>query len=158
MNAVTIAAITLIMAGILGLAYGGFSYTKEPRETGTGSIHPAVWRGSNSGWRTSDQDMCCASGEVGEGEPAKLDALFKLHLLVATQVSGKYLWTIQMNIPDSRQPRSDNTAADNDHIAPEVRSTSAQDALRFRALQHLCISEPIPAAACYRMIHHSAGV
>ena len=37
MNAIKIAAIALIVAGILGLAYGGFSYTKE---THTGKIGP----------------------------------------------------------------------------------------------------------------------
>ena len=37
MNAIKIAAIALIAAGILGLAYGGFSYTKE---THTGKIGP----------------------------------------------------------------------------------------------------------------------
>ena len=37
MNAIKIAAIALIVAGILGLAYGGFSYTKE---THSGKIGP----------------------------------------------------------------------------------------------------------------------
>ena len=37
MNAIKIVAIALIAAGILGLAYGGFSYTKE---THTGKIGP----------------------------------------------------------------------------------------------------------------------
>ncbi|HEX5640679.1 MAG TPA: hypothetical protein VFX81_12860 [Burkholderiaceae bacterium] len=37
MSAIKIAAIALIVAGILGLAYGGFSYTKE---THTGKIGP----------------------------------------------------------------------------------------------------------------------
>jgi TRAP-type C4-dicarboxylate transport system permease small subunit len=37
MNAIKIAAIALIVAGIMGLAYGGFSYTKE---THTGKIGP----------------------------------------------------------------------------------------------------------------------
>lgn len=37
MNAMKIGAIALIVAGILGLAYGGFSYTKE---THTGKIGP----------------------------------------------------------------------------------------------------------------------
>lgn len=37
MNTIKIAAIALIVAGILGLAYGGFSYTKE---THTGKIGP----------------------------------------------------------------------------------------------------------------------
>ena len=37
MNAIKIAAIALIVAGALALAYGGFSYTKE---THTGKIGP----------------------------------------------------------------------------------------------------------------------
>ena len=38
MNAVKIAAIILIVAGILGLVYGGFSYTKETHEAKLGSL------------------------------------------------------------------------------------------------------------------------
>jgi TRAP-type C4-dicarboxylate transport system permease small subunit len=41
-NAVRIAAIVLIIAGVLGLAYGGFSYTKETHSTDIGSLHLAV--------------------------------------------------------------------------------------------------------------------
>lgn len=37
MNGIKIAAIALIVAGVLALAYGGFSYTKE---THTGKIGP----------------------------------------------------------------------------------------------------------------------
>jgi hypothetical protein len=37
MDAVRIAAVVLIVAGVLGLAYGGFSYTKA---THTGKIGP----------------------------------------------------------------------------------------------------------------------
>lgn len=37
MNSIKMAAIVLIVAGALGLAYGGFSYTKE---THTGRIGP----------------------------------------------------------------------------------------------------------------------
>lgn len=37
MNGIKIAGIALIVAGILGLAYGGFSFTKE---THTGKIGP----------------------------------------------------------------------------------------------------------------------
>ena len=37
MNAIKIAAIALIVAGILGVAYGGFSYTKQ---THTGKLGP----------------------------------------------------------------------------------------------------------------------
>jgi len=33
MSAMRMAAIVLIVAGVLGLAYGGFSYTKETHET-----------------------------------------------------------------------------------------------------------------------------
>jgi len=38
MNAVKIAAIVLIVAGILGLVYGSFSYTKETHEAKLGPI------------------------------------------------------------------------------------------------------------------------
>jgi TRAP-type C4-dicarboxylate transport system permease small subunit len=38
MNAVRIAAIVLIAAGVLGLAYGSFSYTKKTHETKIGPI------------------------------------------------------------------------------------------------------------------------
>jgi hypothetical protein len=38
MNAVKIAAILLIAAGVLGLAYGSFSYTKTTYETKIGPI------------------------------------------------------------------------------------------------------------------------
>jgi len=42
MNAMRMAAIFLIIAGGLGLAYGGFSYTKETHETKIGPIEIAV--------------------------------------------------------------------------------------------------------------------
>lgn len=42
MNAIKIAAIALIVAGILGLAYGGFSYTKETHSTKVGPIELSV--------------------------------------------------------------------------------------------------------------------
>jgi hypothetical protein len=38
MGAVRIAAIALIVAGVLGLAYGKFSYTKETHEATIGSL------------------------------------------------------------------------------------------------------------------------
>jgi len=38
MNAVKIAAIVLIAAGVLGLVYGGFSYTKETHDVKLGPI------------------------------------------------------------------------------------------------------------------------
>jgi len=38
MNAIRIVAIALIIAGALGLAYGGFSYTKENHEAKIGPI------------------------------------------------------------------------------------------------------------------------
>jgi len=37
-----IAALALIVAGVLGLAYGGFSYTKETHETKIGPIELSV--------------------------------------------------------------------------------------------------------------------
>ena len=42
MNAIKIAAIALIVAGVLALAYGGFSYTKETHEAKLGPINLSV--------------------------------------------------------------------------------------------------------------------
>jgi hypothetical protein len=42
MNAVKFAAIVLIVTGILGLAYGSFSYTKETHEAKVGPIELSV--------------------------------------------------------------------------------------------------------------------
>lgn len=42
MNAVRIAAIVLIVAGVLGLGYGSFSYTKETHDIKMGPIEMSV--------------------------------------------------------------------------------------------------------------------
>jgi len=42
MNAVKIAALVLITAGVLGLVYGSFSYTKETHEAKLGPIELAI--------------------------------------------------------------------------------------------------------------------
>jgi hypothetical protein len=42
MNATKIAAIVLIVAGILGLVYGGFSYTKDTHEAKLGPLELSV--------------------------------------------------------------------------------------------------------------------
>lgn len=42
MNAVKIAAIVLIVAGVLGLVYGGFNYTKETHTAEVGPIELSV--------------------------------------------------------------------------------------------------------------------
>jgi hypothetical protein len=42
MNAVELAAIVLIPAGVLGLAYGGFSYTEETHEAKLGPLELSV--------------------------------------------------------------------------------------------------------------------
>jgi len=42
MKALKIAAIVLIVAGILGLAYGGFTYTKDTHTTKVGPIELSV--------------------------------------------------------------------------------------------------------------------
>jgi hypothetical protein len=42
MNAVKIAAIVLILAGVLGLMYGSFSYTNETHEAKLGPIELSV--------------------------------------------------------------------------------------------------------------------
>ncbi len=42
MNAIKMAGIALIVAGILGLLYGGFSYTKDTHETKLGPIELSI--------------------------------------------------------------------------------------------------------------------
>jgi hypothetical protein len=42
MNAIRGAAIALILAGLLGLAYGGFSYTKDTHKAKLGPIELSV--------------------------------------------------------------------------------------------------------------------
>ena len=42
MNAVKVAAVVLIVAGVLGLAYGSFSYTKDTHEAKLGPIELSV--------------------------------------------------------------------------------------------------------------------
>lgn len=42
MSALKIAAIILIVAGILGLAYGGFTYTRETHEAKLGPLELSV--------------------------------------------------------------------------------------------------------------------
>jgi hypothetical protein len=42
MNAIKLGAIALIVVGILGLAYGKFSYTKETHEAKIGSLELSV--------------------------------------------------------------------------------------------------------------------
>jgi TRAP-type C4-dicarboxylate transport system permease small subunit len=42
MNAIKVLAIALIAAGILGLVYGGFSYTKQTHEAKLGSLELSV--------------------------------------------------------------------------------------------------------------------
>ncbi len=42
MNAVKVAGIALIIAGILGLAYGSFSYTKDTQEVKLGPLEFSV--------------------------------------------------------------------------------------------------------------------
>ena len=42
MNAVEIAAIVLIVGGILGLVYGGFTYTRQTHEAKLGPIELSV--------------------------------------------------------------------------------------------------------------------
>jgi hypothetical protein len=42
MNASKIAALLLIVAGVLGLAYGSFSYTKQTHEANVGPIELSI--------------------------------------------------------------------------------------------------------------------
>lgn len=39
MNSMKMLAIALLVAGVLALAYGGFSYTKETHDADIGSLH-----------------------------------------------------------------------------------------------------------------------
>jgi hypothetical protein len=63
MNAVKIAAIVLVVAGVLGLVYGSFTYTKETHDAKLGpielsikdqeTVNVPVWAGvgGDSAWR-----------------------------------------------------------------------------------------------------------
>ena len=42
MNPIKIAALALVVAGVLGLVYGGFSYTKDTHEAKIGPIELSV--------------------------------------------------------------------------------------------------------------------
>lgn len=42
MNAIKVIAFALIVAGVLGLAYGGFTYTKETHETKLGPLELSI--------------------------------------------------------------------------------------------------------------------
>ncbi len=42
MNGTKLAALVLIVAGVLGLAYGGFTYTEDTHETNLGPIELSV--------------------------------------------------------------------------------------------------------------------
>jgi TRAP-type C4-dicarboxylate transport system permease small subunit len=42
MGAIKIAGVVLVAAGLLGLAYGGFSYTKETHDTRIGPLELSV--------------------------------------------------------------------------------------------------------------------
>lgn len=47
MNSIRIAAIALIVAGVLGLVYGGFSFTKETHQAKIGPIQLSVTEKEN---------------------------------------------------------------------------------------------------------------
>lgn len=42
MNSLKVAALVLIVAGVLGLAYGGFSYTRQTHEVKLGPLEMSV--------------------------------------------------------------------------------------------------------------------
>ena len=52
MNSVKIAAIVLIVAGVLGLAYGSFSYTKQTHDIKIGPIEMSVQEKRRSTFRS----------------------------------------------------------------------------------------------------------
>jgi hypothetical protein len=61
MNAIKMAAIVLVVAGVLGLVYGGFSYTRETHEAKVGpiglsikdkrTVNVPVWAGAGATMR-----------------------------------------------------------------------------------------------------------
>ena len=72
MNGVKIAAIVLIVAGALGLAYGSFTYTKETHQAKIGPIELSVkdketsTSRSGSAWaRSWRAARSCSSGQEG---------------------------------------------------------------------------------------------
>jgi len=42
MNAIKMVAVVLVVAGVLGLAYGGFTYTQETHHADIGALHMSV--------------------------------------------------------------------------------------------------------------------
>ena len=42
MNGIKMAAMVLVVAGVLALAYGGFTYTKETHHADIGALHMSV--------------------------------------------------------------------------------------------------------------------
>jgi hypothetical protein len=58
MNPMRLAAVVLIIAGVLGLAYGGFSYTRETHQAKVGpielsikdreTVHIPIWIGAGA--------------------------------------------------------------------------------------------------------------
>ncbi len=42
MNAIKLVAVVLIVAGVLGLVYGGFSYTRETHQADLGAVELSV--------------------------------------------------------------------------------------------------------------------
>ncbi len=87
MSAVKIVAIVLIIAGLLGLVYGNFSYTRETQEAKIGPLEltvkdtadgqcPGLGRcGGDSGWRRTftfckQEELAVASMSRSGGLPA----------------------------------------------------------------------------------------
>ena len=74
MNATRISAIVLIVAGIVGLVYGGFSYTKAP------GAEPTLWGAFNSATHMVDHvrgrgfDTRFDSAQFGSGATLKQKA------------------------------------------------------------------------------------
>jgi uncharacterized membrane protein YidH (DUF202 family) len=42
MNSLKLLAVVLIVAGVLGLAYGGFSYTRQTHQADVGPLHLSI--------------------------------------------------------------------------------------------------------------------
>ena len=67
MNAIKMLGIALLIAGVLGLVYGGFSYTKDTTAVKLGPIELTVKKKANSqystlGWNCINHCWRCLAG------------------------------------------------------------------------------------------------
>jgi len=89
---------------------------------------------------------------VDKGNGTERNALsdrISLHRQLTMQFSGNYQSANWLNRPDLHRYRLDFADLESDRIASDALGVIMQDALHLRTLQHRCVSESIPATACY---------